>query len=73
MSKNKDLTFLIEGEYIDLLQLLKATGIASTGGHAKMLVEEGLLLRNGQIESRKRAKLFKGDIVEINGRKIYLQ
>ena len=48
-------TFKIEGEYIELMALLKALGIASTGGHAKHLIDAGLVLRNGEIEYRRRA------------------
>lgn len=58
-------TFKINGDYIELLQLLKATGIAQTGGHAKMLVDEGLVVRNGEVEHRKRAKLVPGDQIQI--------
>ena len=72
MKKNQEITFSIEGDYIDLLQLLKATGIASTGGHAKMMVEDGLILRNGEPEFRKRAKLLRGEVVEINGLRVQL-
>jgi len=57
--------FKIEGDYIELIQLLKALGIAQTGGHAKMIVEDGDVIRNGEVELRKRAKLIPGDIVEI--------
>lgn len=57
--------FKIEGEYIELIQLLKATGIAQTGGHAKMIVDEGLVFRNGEVETRKRAKLISGDEIVI--------
>jgi ribosome-associated protein len=71
--KKQEIPFSIEGDYIDLLQLLKATGIASTGGHAKILVEEGLILRNGEPEFRKRAKLLRGDVVEMKGIKVRLQ
>lgn len=59
--------FEIKGEYIELIQLLKATGIAATGGHAKILVEEGEVIRNGEPETRKRAKLIAGDVIEIGG------
>lgn len=58
--------FKIEGEYIELLQLLKATGIAETGGHAKMIVEDGAVIRNGEVELRKRAKLRSGDTIQID-------
>ncbi|RYM32512.1 RNA-binding S4 domain-containing protein [Brumimicrobium glaciale] len=59
--------FNLEGEYIELLQLLKATGIAQTGGHAKMIVDDGGVVRDGEVETRKRAKLRVGDVIEIEG------
>ena len=68
----KQMTFKIEGEYIELIQLLKATGLAQTGGHAKMIVEDGLVKRNGEIELRKRAKLVAGDKIVVEGRTIFL-
>ncbi len=64
--------FKIEGEYIELIQLLKALGIASTGGHAKFIVGEGEVVRNGEVEMRKRAKLIPGDIIEIDDLRIVL-
>ena len=66
-------TFKIEGEYIELIQLLKAIGLANTGGHAKMIVEQEIVIRNGEIETRKRAKLISGDIIEIVDNKIILE
>ena len=42
-----DSTFPIHTEYIDLLQFLKATGMAVTGGEAKMMVYDGLIQVNG--------------------------
>ena len=60
-----DSTFPIHTEYIDLLQFLKATGIAATGGEAKMLVDEGFIQVNGEDESRRRRKLRPGDRVDI--------
>jgi ribosome-associated protein len=64
--------FKINGDYIELIQLLKALGIAETGGHAKMIVEDGEVLRNGEVELRKRAKLVPGDVIELEGIKITL-
>ncbi len=58
--------FVIEGEYIELLGLLKVTGIAQTGGHAKMIVENEEVIRNGELETRKRAKLVVGDVIQIS-------
>ena len=57
--------FEIEGEYIELMGLLKAVGIAQTGGHAKMIVDSGEVIRNGEVELRRRAKCIKGDVIEI--------
>ncbi|MFM7007534.1 MAG: RNA-binding S4 domain-containing protein [Flavobacteriales bacterium] len=64
--------FQIKGPYIELIGLLKALGIAETGGHAKAIVEEGEVLRNGEVELRKRAKLTAGDLIEIDGLQIKL-
>ncbi len=63
-------TFKIENEYIQLIQLLKASRMAQSGGEAQQLVVEGLVKVNGTTESRKRAKLRPGDVVEFNGKSI---
>lgn len=62
----EEISFKIEGPYIELIGLLKALTIAATGGHAKMIVEDGMILRNGEVETRKRAKLVPGDIIEVD-------
>lgn len=64
--------FKIKGEYIELIQLLKALGIAQTGGHAKIIVEDNIVFRNGELETRKRAKLVIGDVIEIDDNRITL-
>lgn len=56
-------SFSLSTEYIDLLQFLKATGIAMTGGEAKAIVDEGLVKVNDEPESRRRRKLRDGDRV----------
>ena len=53
-------------EYIELIKLLKLEQIAQTGGHAKMIVEEGLVKVNGVQEFRKRNKLRAGDVIELD-------
>ena len=65
-------SFTIKGDYIELMALLKAIGLAETGGHAKFIVDEGKVLRNGEVEYRRRAKLVKGDQLDVGGRKINL-
>lgn len=62
--------FKLNGEYIHLIQLLKALSLVGTGGHAKMVVEDGLVKYNGEIDYRKRLKVKQGDIVEFEGNEI---
>jgi ribosome-associated protein len=64
--------FKIEGDYIELIQLLKAIGVAQTGGHAKHIVDNEEVIRNGEVETRKRAKLVPGDIIELDDLRIIL-
>jgi len=61
----RKIDFKIDGEYIELIQLLKAVGLAQTGGHAKMIVDEEMVKRNQTLETRKRAKLLKGELIEV--------
>jgi len=56
-----------EEDSIRLDQLLKVSGLAQTGGHAKMVIQGGEVLVNGDIETRRRRKLFAGDKIEFNG------
>ena len=64
--------FHLNAEYVELIKLLKLLRIAETGGHAKIMVDEGDVYLNGVQEFRKRAKLRTGDIVEINGEIIHI-
>jgi ribosome-associated protein len=61
----ESIEFEIEGEFIELFKLLKASGVCSTGGEAKMHIEDGEVRVNGEIETRKRRKVHSGDDVEI--------
>lgn len=56
--------------FIQLIQLLKATGCVETGGEAQAVVVDGLVIRNGEVELRKRAKCVAGDVVEFDGYRI---
>ena len=60
-------------EYIQLIQLLKATNCVMTGGEAQDVVVEGLVKRNGEIELRKRAKCVSGDVIEFDQFRITIQ
>lgn len=57
-------------EYIELIKLLKLKQLAQSGGHAKIIVEEGLVTVNGEQEFRKRKKLRVGDVVELENIRI---
>ncbi|MEI6277386.1 MAG: RNA-binding S4 domain-containing protein [Prolixibacteraceae bacterium] len=60
-------------EYIELIKMLKLLRIASSGGEAKMMVEDGEVKLNGNPESRKRAKLRPGDVIQIFGKTITIE
>jgi len=62
--------FKLNGEFIPLIQLLKATGLVHTGGEAQIVVTEGQVKYNGQIDYRKRLKVKKGDVIEFRAKKI---
>jgi ribosome-associated protein len=64
--------FKLSGEYIELISLLKYLHIAESGGHAKMMVDEGRVKRNGETEYRRRAKLRQGEIIEVHGQKVQI-
>lgn len=64
------MNFELTEEYIELIKLLKMTGIAETGGMAKALVENEEVLWNGQIDTRKRLKVRRGDVIEVLDKKI---
>ena len=53
-----------------MIQLLKAAGLVQTGGEAQIVVTEGEVKYNGEVDYRKRLKVKQGDIVEFNGETI---
>jgi ribosome-associated protein len=61
----EEIQFELTEEYIELIKLLKVLTLAQTGGHAKMIVDNGEVMRNDEQEFRKRAKLVKGDVIVI--------
>lgn len=60
-------------EYIELNSLLKLQQVAQSGGHANLIIDEGQVKVNGQIEKRRRCKLRAGDRVEVNGQTIEIK
>lgn len=63
----EEITFELETEFIELIKLLKLLNLVESGGEAKLVVDEGLVICNDEVELRKRKKLRKGDIVEFEG------
>ena len=62
--------FELRGEHLTLDALLKATGIASSGGAAKAMVASGLVQVDGQIELRKTCKIRVAQVVALAGTRI---
>lgn len=60
----------LRGEHIALDALLKATGLAPSGGAARLLISEGLVRVDGQVELRKTAKLRAGQVVQLGELKV---
>lgn len=61
----QQLEFQLRGEFIELCNLLKLTGVADSGGAGKALVAEGVVSVDGQVELRKTAKIRAGQLVEL--------
>lgn len=64
--------FAVRGDYIQLDQLLKATGLVESGGAAHAAIAEGRVRVDGTVDTRKRAKLRPGQCVEFDGQRIEL-
>lgn len=58
----------ITTEYITLQQFLKFSGIAQTGGEAKIFVKEKEIYVNDEKENRRGRKLYPGDKVKVDGK-----
>jgi len=70
MSIPQEITFELRGDFIALDSLLKATGLADSGGRAKTMVAEGMVQVDGQDESRKTCKIRAGQVVSLSGVRI---
>jgi ribosome-associated protein len=62
--------FKLTGDYIPMIQLLKAVNLVQTGGEAQIVVEQGEVKYNGHVDYRKRLKVRKGDKVEFRNKTI---
>lgn len=67
---NESIDFALRGDHITLDALLKATGLASSGGVAKGLIVDGSVRVNGELETRRGRKLRAGDAVSLGDRTV---
>ncbi len=66
-------TIKLREEFIKLGQALKAAGFVESGVDAKIVITDGLVSVNGEIETRRGRKLYKGDIVSFEGQEIKIE
>ena len=60
----------LKDEFIKLGQALKAAGLVDSGVVAKIVIQDGEVLVNGEVETRRRKKLYGGEVVSFDGQEI---
>ena len=63
----------IRDEFIKLGQLLKLAGLVESGLDAKIEIQEGNVLVNGEVECRRGKKIYAGDVIEFDGQQIKVE
>ena len=66
-------TIRLREDYIKLGQALKAAGLVESGVEAKEVIQEGLVMVNGEPDTRRGRKLYGGDIVIFDGEEIRIE
>ena len=59
--------FVLRDENIKLGQLLKAANVVENGAVAKMVIQDGEVLLNGEVCTMRGKKIIAGDVVEFDG------
>ena len=59
-------TVLISHQPVELYKVLKFEGLVGSGAQAKLVIDDGLVIVNGQVETRRRRKIVHGDLVEFD-------
>ena len=67
------IAFVLRGDYITLDALLKASGLVTSGGAAKLLIADGGVRVNGEAETRRGRKLRAGDEVRLGNCVVSIQ
>ena len=57
----------LKDDFIKLGQALKAAGLVDSGLDAKIVIQDGEVSVNGEVETRRGKKLYDGDVVEFDG------
>lgn len=64
---------ILRDDFIKLGQALKAAGLVGSGVEAKIVINDGQVLVNGNVETQRGKKLYENDIVEYNNEKIIIK
>jgi ribosome-associated protein len=59
-------TVVLSKSPVELFKILKFEGIAASGAEAKQIIDQGLVIVNGETETRKRRKIVGGDIIQLD-------
>ena len=62
----QELEFKLDTEYVELNKLLKILSLVESGGQANNVITEGFVRYNGEVDTRKRLKLRKGDKIQFS-------
>lgn len=62
----------LKDEFIKLGQALKAAGLVDSGVVAKIVIQDGEVLVNGEVETRRGKKLYSGEVVSFDGQEIHI-
>jgi len=60
------ITVKLQSSPTELHKILKFEGLVASGGEAKQVISDGLVIVNGEVETRKRKKIIAGDTVQFN-------
>lgn len=65
--------FKLRDEYIKLGQALKAANLVEDGVEAKLVIQDGLVKVNNQVDIRRGRKLYNGDVVSFDGQELRIE
>lgn len=63
----------LRDEFIKLGQAIKAAGLVDSGVEAKEVIQQGLVVVNGEIDTRRGRKLYEGDIVSFENQTVKIE